>query len=269
MMTLLDTIHETFTGELAGHIAGRLGESKNGISKALDGLLPTVLVGLIHQAGSGEPAGVFQFCRQAARNAPSNLGSVTSLLGILGNGIATGCMAKADELLAALYGTSSCLLAAPVGEYAHIKPASAWALLGLVGEVLPALAGQHIEQQQLSAGGFAGVLRGLKSALRSIQPKELLDVVGLLAVGERGNAAGEAITERPSHGGAPVGFTTNIRRTLATLAGLVMFAFGYLEVAPVRVESVRGAAAGRRMSVVTVLAAAKAAGSMALSLVAG
>ena len=112
-------------------------------------------------------------------------------------------------------------------------------------------------------------MRGLKSALRSIQPKELLDVVGLLAVGERGNAAGEAITERPSHGGAPVDFTTNIRRTLATLAGLVMFAFGYLEVAPVRVESVRGAAAGRRMSVVTVLAAAKAAGSMALSLVAG
>lgn len=54
MTSLLDTIKATFSRELVSHLASRLGEAENGVSKALGGLVPVELAGLIKKVGAGE-----------------------------------------------------------------------------------------------------------------------------------------------------------------------------------------------------------------------
>ena len=48
MKGLLSSIKTSFSRELIGHIAARLGEGENSVSKALGGIVPVVLSCLAH-----------------------------------------------------------------------------------------------------------------------------------------------------------------------------------------------------------------------------
>ena len=52
-LNLLDTVNGLFNNDLVNKAASSLGESEGGIKKAISGIVPSVLAGLLNKAGSG------------------------------------------------------------------------------------------------------------------------------------------------------------------------------------------------------------------------
>ena len=181
MLSLLDSIRAAFSRELVNHMAARMGESENGVNKALGGMVPMVLCGLINKAASCEPEEVFALSERAYQLANGRVGSMTSMLGILGRGTYSGSGPQQGEhLLGTLFGTWESSVAVPVGTFAGIRLESATVLLRMVGAVLPAMLGQYAAHQRLNAPGFTATLLGLKSQARALLPAGLRGLTGLL-----------------------------------------------------------------------------------------
>ena len=180
MINLLTSIKKTFSRELVGHIASRLGEPETGIQRALSGIVPVVLSGLISKARAGESRTVYRLSLEAYRGLNSSLDSVTGLLGLLGSGITPGSsLGQGEALMALLFANPVSVLAGPIGAYAAIRPESTVLLLSFAGAVLPALVGQYAIRQKLRPANVAAGLVGLQSRVRSMLPRDLR---GLLAV---------------------------------------------------------------------------------------
>src|ERR1700751_4548427 len=77
---LVDSVKEIFSGNIVTKASSLLGESENGIQKALSILVPSTLVGLLHK--STTPEGVATISNLSSEaNKGGFLGNVTNLLG--------------------------------------------------------------------------------------------------------------------------------------------------------------------------------------------
>ena len=65
-MNLLDSVTGLLTPDLVGKAASFLGESESGVTKALGGIAPAVLQGIIGNAGKDGGAGIMDMAKQAA-----------------------------------------------------------------------------------------------------------------------------------------------------------------------------------------------------------
>ncbi|MBF9143930.1 DUF937 domain-containing protein [Hymenobacter sp. BT439] len=162
-------------------MASRLGEAESSVSKAVSGIVPMVLCGLINQAGSGASQAVFTMSRQAWLSTHYNVSTTTGMLGVLGSSVASGNgLVTGQAVLEKLFGTGSHVLVEPIKNFAGIREESADTLLRLVGTVLPALLGQYAAGRQLQAAGLASELAASKGAVRALLPAGLQGLVGLL-----------------------------------------------------------------------------------------
>ena len=76
---LVDTVKGLFTSDVISKAASTLGESEGGIQKAVSGVIPAVLSGLLVKAGSSDGlAGILNMAKQAAGS--GFLGNIGGLL---------------------------------------------------------------------------------------------------------------------------------------------------------------------------------------------
>ncbi|WP_310391662.1 DUF937 domain-containing protein [Hymenobacter sp.] len=213
MLSLLDTIKSTFSPELINHVAGRLGERKQGISQALNGAMPVLLGSMARQVRTGDALFCHQFPIEAAHPFNGSYSTLTGMLGMLGGGYAAGsALQRGEALLVSLFGTGSAALAGAISCYARIKLASAKVVLQLLAAVLPALVGQYAARHRLRTKGLAAVLSRQKMQARwDLLPAELRGLTGVAGPG--GFAASAALVA------APLRAATAIRRRAARMVG--------------------------------------------------
>ena len=200
MKNLLYTIRRCFSRELASHVAARLGESEAAVGKALGGVVPMVLCQLIARAAGNNEQAVYGCCLAAKQAGGRDMGTVTSLLGVLGSGMATGgALQLGDALLFVLFDCVPEQLAQFVATYAGVKPASGAALLKLVAAVLAALVGQFIVRQNVKAGQLRPALVGARHQAYAWLPRTLTTWPGrrVAAPTAVGHAAWAAEIARP------------------------------------------------------------------------
>ncbi|UOQ99725.1 DUF937 domain-containing protein [Hymenobacter sp. 5317J-9] len=161
MKTFLTTVKGTFSPELTGHLAARLGESETRVRKVLGAAVPLVLGAIIRQAQAGAALQVHALSLQALRKAPTCVSPVTCALGMLGSGPAAGgALRQAEVLLFALFGAEALQLADQLSAHAGVQPAAAEDLVKLVGAVAAATLGQ--QAQHATAAELAVCLANLK-----------------------------------------------------------------------------------------------------------
>lgn len=184
MTNLLIAIKGTFSRKLIIHIAARLGEAESGISRAVSGIIPVVLGGLISQTQAGASQAVHNWSQDACHATQNSLTSVTGLLGMLGSGLAPGsAMARAESVLAALFGAGgSAVVAGPIGDYAGIRAESAVALVQLASAVVLALLGKLAANARLTSAGLGTELLGLRGHVREALPSALYGTAGPMLV---------------------------------------------------------------------------------------
>lgn len=176
---LIETLKNLFNNEFAGKAAAQLGESESGIQKALGGIIPTVLAGLLQKAGSGDAGGLMGLVRDATGTDLSQLGNVAG-------GLPAGLLAKGAGFLQALFGNRSGDIAGAVASYAGIRPQSADTLMQAAAPAALGVIGNHADAAGLGASGVVDMLISQKDRILAAVPSGL-GLAGLLGVGSLGD----------------------------------------------------------------------------------
>jgi len=190
MSNLLDSIKEYITPELIGQAANLLGENEGGISKAVGGIAPTILAGLLEKTGDSNAMG-------SIFNALSNFDS--SILANLGGLIGGGNLAHNDpkdaagHLLGTLFGAKVPAITNAVASFSGTKPSSVSTLLGMVGPLVMGLLSKKINSSGFNVSGLANLLLGEKSSILGALPTGLGSILGLADLG--GGATPDGSTE--------------------------------------------------------------------------
>ncbi len=165
---LVDAAKGLFTNDLIGKASSFLGESENGVSKAIGGIVPTVLSGLINKADTHDGANkVAQLAGEQYRSGLlDNLGSVFS-------GGGSSLLNTGTGLLSSLFGNKGDTISSLISGFSGIKSSSATSLLSLAAPAILGLLGRHASSNNLSAGGLASLLSSQKNAVAAATPPGL------------------------------------------------------------------------------------------------
>jgi OmpA-OmpF porin, OOP family len=197
MSNLLDSIKGYITPELIGQAAGALGESESGIGKAVSGLAPTILAGILNKSGDAGSMGSIFNLLSDSRNA----GFLDNLGGLIGGGNLAQNDPKdiAGNLMGSLFGGKVPAILNAISAFSGVKSSSTSSLLGLVGPLVMGVLGKKISNDGLNVSGLLNLLQGEKNSILSALPSGLSSVMGL--AGGLGGNLPKIDTDTESSGG--------------------------------------------------------------------
>jgi OmpA-OmpF porin, OOP family len=181
---LIDAAKGLFTNELIGKASSFLGESETGVSKAVSGIVPTVLSGLMNKASSHEGAGAVANMVAEQHNG----GILDNLSGFFGND-SGGLLSKGTSLLSGLFGNKTDGITSLISNFAGVKSSTSSSLLSMA---LPALLGLLGKHSSGGASGIASLFSSQKDNIAAAVPSGL-NLSSVL--GNWGNTASHAAAE--------------------------------------------------------------------------
>jgi len=184
---LLESAKSIFNNNVVSQASSQLGESEGGIQKALTGIIPVVLTGLLSKAGSSGSAGsLLDLVKGAAGDA--NPSAVTGAL----QGGAGGLLSKGADLLRSLFGDKVNSIIGMLSSYAGIKESSASTLLQSAAPATLGTVGQYAAQNNLSPNSFLSLLDSQKDKILGAIPGGLniAGALGLASIGDLGKKLG-------------------------------------------------------------------------------
>lgn len=171
---LIDSVKGLFGNDLIGRAASLFGENESNVQKAVGGIVPSVLAGVLNKAGSGDVQGILNMARDAAGS-----GILGNLGGLLGGGSLLG---KGADFLKGLFGDKTGNVAGAISNFAGIKESSASSLLSLAAPAALGVLGKHAADSNLSAGGLLSFLNSQKDSILNALPSGL-NLAGALGLG--------------------------------------------------------------------------------------
>jgi outer membrane protein OmpA-like peptidoglycan-associated protein len=163
---LMDAAKGLFTNELLGKASSFLGESEGGISKAMTGIVPTVLSGLVSKTSTHEGAGAVAHMVDEQ----SNAGILGNLGGFFGND-GGGLLNKGAGLLSSLFGGKADGITSLISNFAGVKSSTATSLLSMALPAVLGLIGKHTSGG--GASGIASLLSSQKDNIAAAMPAGL------------------------------------------------------------------------------------------------
>ncbi|NMR33945.1 DUF937 domain-containing protein [Chryseobacterium aquaticum] len=158
-LNIIDLIKGQLGSALVTQAASQLGESESGISKAISGLLPSVVGGLANN--SDNPTVL-----DAISNAPSQ-GVLGNLLGFASENT------WVQGLLASIFGDKLNGLVNSIATYAGISNNSSASLLNLVTGATVGSVGKYAADNNLDQSGISSLLNDQKGIVSSLLPAGL------------------------------------------------------------------------------------------------
>lgn len=184
MSSLLDSIQGYLTSSVVNAAASHLGESDAGVSKAVKGIIATLLSGMAGKAGDTGALGAL-FSMLTDKNNEGVLDNIGGLIG--GGNLAHGDPKDlAGRLVGTLFGDKTGGILQAITAFSGLKSGSASSLLGLAGPLVMGVLGKKIAADHLSADGLKSLLMKESDSFRSALPAGVGDIMGL------GNFAGAA-----------------------------------------------------------------------------
>ncbi|PUZ25973.1 hypothetical protein DCC81_17160 [Chitinophaga parva] len=196
-LDLVDSTRNLFTADVISRAATQLGEADTNVQKAIHGLIPSALTGILYQAGSDAGASnILAYSRDAANTAPPV--SFGSTVFAPGAAFAPGATDWGHNL----FGDKTAGLAALVAAYAAVRESSALSLLNAVIPAAYSVIGQYAGANNLGPGGVVALLHDQRDRIISAVPSGIpvagiLGLPALADVGERIHRA-HAAYARPS-----------------------------------------------------------------------
>lgn len=194
-INIVDLVKNYISQDLISKASSFLGENEGGVSKALSGLIPSVLGGIISKGTASESNA--QQLLDAAKEANN-----TGLLGNLGSLFDNqDLLSKGSGWVGNLFGGQSNTLVDLISKFAGIKSSSSSSLLNMITPLILGLLGKKAQDDNLNAGGFLNLLASQKNNVLSALPTGLgtiASTLGLGAIGESAKAAVEGLQNTAS-----------------------------------------------------------------------
>jgi outer membrane protein OmpA-like peptidoglycan-associated protein len=162
---LIDAAKGLFTNELLGKASSFLGESETGVSKAVGGIIPVVLSGLLNKTSNHEGAGAVAKMVEEQHNS----GVLSGLGNFFGND-SGGLLSKGAGLLSGLFGNKTDGITSLISNFSGLKSSSTSSLLSMALPALLGLIGKHATG---GASGIASLLSSQKNNISNAIPSGL------------------------------------------------------------------------------------------------
>lgn len=173
MNTLLQQLNNLLSSDQINKVAQSLGENEGGVSKALSGILPTILQGLMQSPSSSH--GVLSEILGQASNQQTH---VEDLLGGLASSGASTSMNIGTNLLKSLFGDKVNGLTNLVSNFAGTQASSSSSLLGIGGSLLATFLGKKMSSDGLNFSGMLNWLGGHKADIQQLIPASFSSFLG-------------------------------------------------------------------------------------------
>ena len=167
---LIDAAKGLLPQELIGKAPSYLGESESTISKALSGIIPSLLGGITEKATASHDgaAAVHNLADES-----DNAGFLASLGGFF-DGDNSGVVSKGTGVLSSLFGEGKTnLLSNIISQFSGAKTSSITSLLSLAAPAILAMLGKHAKSNNLGADGLASMLGSQQSNIAGAMPAGL------------------------------------------------------------------------------------------------
>ncbi|HMR83473.1 MAG TPA: OmpA family protein [Niabella sp.] len=188
-INIVDLVKNYISQDLISKAGAFLGENEGGISKAVSGLIPSILGGVVAK-GTGSEANAQQLL-DAAKEA-NNSGLLGNLSSLFGN---ADLLSKGTGWFNSLFGGQSNSIIDTISNFAGIKSSSSSSLISMVTPLIMALLGKKAQDDNLTASGFSGFLSSQRSSVLSALPSGLSSVAASLGLGSIGSAARETVED--------------------------------------------------------------------------
>ncbi|MDP4131895.1 MAG: OmpA family protein [Bacteroidota bacterium] len=200
---LVESVKDLLPGDLLNRAAGMLGENPANVQQAVNGIIPSILTGVLHKAGSGDVHSVLNMAADSAKSGiPENLGVLSGGGGGLGS--------KAADILKNLFGDKVVSLTNAISGFSGISSQSASTLLGVAAPAAMGVLGKQVTDSNLNAGGLLSFLNAQKDNILNALPSDL-NLPEVLGLGSLSGIAGKLSGAVPS-------VSTGIGRTAANVA---------------------------------------------------
>ncbi len=176
MTSLLDSIQGYLTSAVVNAAASHLGESEAGVSKAIKGIVATLLAGMAGKANDASAlGGLFDML-----NDKNNHGALDNLGSLIGGGnLAHGDPKDvAGRLVGTLFGDKTGGLLQAITAFGGLKSGSASSLLGLAGPLVMGVLGKKIAADHLNADGLKSLLFKEQDSFKAALPAGVGDMLG-------------------------------------------------------------------------------------------
>ncbi|HNG90701.1 MAG TPA: OmpA family protein, partial [Saprospiraceae bacterium] len=176
MSNLLDSLKTYITPELISRVASSLDENEVNTGKAISGLAPTILAGLLGKTGDSGAMG--QIFNLVSKVKPDILNDLGSLIGG-GNLSHNDPKDASGHLLGMLFGPKVPAINQAISSFSGVKSSSTSSLMGLVGPLVMGLLNKRIGNEGLNLSGFTNLLLGERSNILGALPAGLGSILGL------------------------------------------------------------------------------------------
>ena len=180
-MNLFEELRELLVREVATKVAVLIGEKEDKVKIALEGLVPTVVGGLMKRASNEAGATTLL---NVVKKGSVNGNIIEQLDDLLTNRESfAGFVEKGNSVVSMLLPDKKSSIATMISQFAGVRNSSATALLSVVAPLVVGKLGSLVSSQGLDKTGLANVILDQKSILldetpESLQPK-MIDVLGL------------------------------------------------------------------------------------------
>jgi outer membrane protein OmpA-like peptidoglycan-associated protein len=227
-LNLIESINILLPDDFLNKAAGILNEHSTNVQQAMKGIIPTILTGVLHKAGSGEVYSVLNIAVDSEKT-----GIPENLKVLMDNG--DGQDSKAEAILGTLFGDRVQRITNAISSFSGTSPKSAHALLCVAAPAAMGVLGKQVTDSNLNAAGLLSFLNAQKENILTALPSGL-NIAGLLDLGNLSEVSGElsaAVSSNPegrleSAGHAPPKSGSGSRWILPVLVILMLMAvIGY------------------------------------------
>lgn len=172
-INILDLVKDQVSGHLAKQASSFLGESESGVSKALGGIMPALLGGMINKSSSDSGAqGIMDIIGKL------DMGTLGNIAGIFGGGAGSvgGVVNSGGGIVESLLGSKSTGLIDFIANMAGLKSSSSSSLLKMAAPFLMSIVGKQVAGK--GVGFLKDLIMGQKSSVAAAMPAGLGSVLG-------------------------------------------------------------------------------------------
>ena len=180
-MNLFEELREVLVGEVASKAANILGEKEEKVKTALEGLIPTVVGGLMKRSANEAGATTLMNVVKKGNHDGSIIEKLDDLL--KNKESFAGLVEKGNSVVSMLLPDKKSSIATMISQFAGVRNSTATALLSVVAPIVVGKLGKLVALQGLDKNGLANIILDQKSILLDETPEDLqpkmIDVLGL------------------------------------------------------------------------------------------
>jgi hypothetical protein len=158
----IESVKAVFPGEIMNKMAGILGESNSSVQQAMQGIIPSVIIGIILRTEFGDAFDTLNLSKEAAKiEIPFNQTSLTWWW---------NTNYKGADYLESLFGGKISDLTNAISGYAGVSNKSASSLLNVVAPAAYCVLGRHIIESDMNVNGLRSFLNSEKKKTLNLLP---------------------------------------------------------------------------------------------------